>query len=332
MAPRIEDAGVLDQKRQDGSHSRTATPNIAGHGAASDPAKRPSPHTEATGEPGRIPTVDAPFDFPTTTAPPPPYEALADADADAGPSSSSGAQARPIAIPQVAPDQAAPFLRAYPPRLLAYGIIEQTWRSFLDTVSAFLTAKVSDQAVAHAADVARSLGEPPKNYGRALANHTKSVGKQLAKDARRFNVSGVAAGVVGGAISIPMHAALGAVHTIFQIPGSAVSAISRTPRTPLQRAATYAAVANQDWLDGRGLHAVLLDTKQLAAMVHVPGDKFLEMAAVGGKSGTAAATMSALDGHVEKLNMLGDEAVVLSDTSLWLVLVPVVKEEEEDTR
>ncbi|KAK9442307.1 hypothetical protein VB005_03366 [Metarhizium brunneum] len=337
MAPTPEDARVLDQKRQDGSYSQpqpsspptvpSTAAAIASPSTASDAAERAPTYQEATEAKGAVPTVDSPFNFPTSTDLPPSYEAHA--EAEAGPSSSNAVKAKPIAIPQVAPDPAAPFLPAYAPSLLAHGITEQTWRSFLDTVSAFLTAKVSDRAVAHAGDVAKSLGEPPRNYGRSLANHTKSVGKQLAKDARRFNIFGVAAGVIGGAISIPMHAALGAVHTVFQIPGAAVSAVSRTPRTPLQRAATYAAVASKDWLNARGLHAVLLDTGQLAEMVHVRGSKFLEMAAEGGKSGTAVAAMGALDGHIEKLDMLADEVVVLSDKSLWLVLVPVVKEEEE---
>ncbi|KAG8406422.1 hypothetical protein J3459_012161 [Metarhizium acridum] len=343
MPPKREDAGVLDQKRQDGSYSQpqpsspatvppASSPTstaaiIAGPSTTSDPAERAPTYEEATEAKGGVPTVDSPFNFPTSTDLPPSYEAHA--EAEAGPSSSKSVRTKPVAIPQVAPEPAAPFLPAYPPSLLAHGITEQTWRSFLDTVSAFLTAKVSGRAIAHAGDMAKSLGEPPKNYGKSLVNHTKSVGKQLVKDARRFDVFGVAAGVIGGAISIPMHAAFGAVDTIFQIPGTAVSAISKTPRTPLQRAATYSAVASKDWLNARGLHAVLLDTRQLAEMIHVPGSKFLEMAAEGAKSGTAAATMCALGGHIEKLNMLEDEVVVLSDRSLWLVLVPVVKEDEE---
>ncbi|EFY88136.1 hypothetical protein MAC_05874 [Metarhizium acridum CQMa 102] len=327
MPPKREDAGVLDQKRQDGSYSQpqpsspatvppASSPTstaaiIAGPSTTSDPAERAPTYEEATEAKGGVPTVDSPFNFPTSTDLPPSYEAHA--EAEAGPSSSKSVRTKPVAIPQVAPEPAAPFLPAYPPSLLAHGITEQTWRSFLDTVSAFLTAKVSGRAIAHAGDMAKSLGEHPKT----TANHS------------RFDVFGVAAGVIGGAISIPMHAAFGAVDTIFQIPGTAVSAISKTPRTPLQRAATYSAVASKDWLNARGLHAVLLDTRQLAEMIHVPGSKFLEMAAEGAKSGTAAATMCALGGHIEKLNMLEDEVVVLSDRSLWLVLVPVVKEDEE---
>jgi hypothetical protein len=235
---------------------------------------------------------------------------------------------KPIAIPQIAPDSAAPFVVAYPPSLLAYGITEQAWQSFLDTVSAFLTAKVSDRAIAHAGDMAKSLGGPPRNYAKNLVNHTKSVGKQIAKDAKRFNVFGVTASFIGGAISIPMHLAFGAVHTIVEIPGTALSAIVRTPRTPLQRAATYSAVANKDWLNARGLHAVLLDTKQLAEMVHMPTRQLLDIAAVGGKDGNAAAALAALDGHIEKLKIVDDDVLVLSEESLWFVLVPVVKDDE----
>ncbi|TWU74204.1 hypothetical protein ED733_002542 [Metarhizium rileyi] len=351
MAPQREeeDLGVLDQKRHDGGYSSQAqssspstaapassptstAPALAGPSASSYPAERIPTYQEATATTGGVPTVDSPFNFPTAADVPPSYEAhdVAEAETETSPGLSIASNAKPMAIPQTAPDQAAPFLSAYPPSLLAYGVTEQTWRSFLDTVSAFLTAKVSDRAIAHAGDMARSLGEPPKDYGKALVSHSKSVGKQIAKDAKRFNVFGVAAGFIEGAISLPIHAAFGAVDTIFRIPGTAMSAISQSPRTPLQRAATYSAVANKDWLHARGLHAVLLDTNQLADMIHIPADNFLEMAALGGKSGTAAATMGALDGHIEKLKMLqDDELVVLSGKSLWLVLVPTVQQDED---
>ncbi|OAQ60535.1 subunit of the RNA polymerase II mediator complex [Pochonia chlamydosporia 170] len=339
MAPGKEDASILDQKRQDGSYpnaqpsstaplvseSATEPAPIAGPSTQLDPLEKAPTYEEATSATGHVPTVDSPFDFPTDAELPPSYDAHS--EAEAGPSSSAST-AKPIAIPQIAPDPAAPFLPSYPPSLLASGITEQTWRSFLNTVSAFLTAKVSDRAIAHAGDMAKSLGEPPKNYGKSLVTHTKSVGKQIAKDAKRFNVFGVAFGVIGGAISIPMHVAFGAVHTIFEIPATAISAVSKSPRTPVQRAATYAAVANKDWFNARGLHAVLLDTKELAEMIHVPMKKILEMAADGGKNGTAAATMAALEPHIEKLKVVDDEVVVLNGKSLWLVLVPVVKEEE----
>ncbi|KAK2590947.1 hypothetical protein QQS21_011366 [Conoideocrella luteorostrata] len=328
--PGYEGRAVLDEKRQDGSRatpqasSPSSPPAIAGPSTAG-PAEQIPSYDEATRSTGAVPTVDSPFNFPTTTQPPPSYEAHARAEAN--PSSS---KQKPIAIPQLAPDDAAPFLAAYPPSLLAHGVTEQAWCSFLETVSAFLTAKVSDRAIAHAGDVGRSVSGLPVNYGKNLANHTISVGKQIAKEAKRFNVLGVVGGVIGGVISIPMHAVSGVVGTIFQIPATALAAAVKTPKTPLERAATYAAVASKDWLNSRGLHAVLLDTKQLAEMIHMSPNKFLEVASAGGKSSSSAAgTMCSLEQHVEKLKVLEEEVVLLNAKSLWLVLVPVVMEADE---
>ncbi|GAB0146177.1 hypothetical protein EsHS_00006586, partial [Epichloe bromicola] len=73
----------------------------------------------------------------------------------------------------------------------------------------------------------------------------------------------------------------------------------------------------RDWLNARRLHAVLLDTGQLADMVRVPADALLDI---------AAGTMGALQGHLEKLSVSEEKAVVLGAQSLWLVLVPVVAE------
>lgn len=50
---------------------------------------------------------------------------------------------------------------------------------------------------------------------------------------------------------------------------AAISAVSNTPRTLLQQAAAYFAMVNMVWLNAR-LHVVLLDTEQLAEMIHVP--------------------------------------------------------------
>lgn len=64
----------------------------------------------------------------------------------------------------------------------------------------------------------------------------------------------------------------------------------------------------------------------------MPVDKFLEVAIAGVKSGSAASMLGALDGHIEKLNVADDEIVALHAKTLWLVLVPVVKEAEEETK
>ncbi|QPG93552.1 hypothetical protein C2857_000700 [Epichloe festucae Fl1] len=313
---------LLDRKRQDGRHTRpTASPPGEETAPPPPPPPPPGPRVitgpaeqvpvssydyEATGSSGAIPTVDSPFNFPAGRLPPP--------------------SPRARQQQQQQQQQQHPSYPPNPPSLLAHGITEQAWRSFLDTVSAFLTAKVSDRVIAHAADVAKSLGEPHVNYGKSLANHAKTVGRQIARDARRLNLWRVAANVIGGAVSIPVHAALGAVHAISAIPSTALAAVSKTPKTPLQRAATYSAVASKDWLNARGLHAVLLDTRQLAEVVRVPPDTLLDIAAEGGRTGGAAGTMGALEGHLEKLSVSEDKAVVLSAQSLWLVLVPLVAE------
>ncbi|KAG6053626.1 hypothetical protein E4U17_004495 [Claviceps sp. LM77 group G4] len=328
----------MDKKKEKrADHSNPATEASSSEAIVADSADMshaeqiPSYQEATSGSSGGMPTIDSPFTFPTDSRPPPSYEAKA--QAAPGFSSSFSYNTKPIAIPQVAPDPASHFLSAYPHDLLSHGITQQAWHAFVDTTSAFLTAKVSDRAIAHAGDMAKSLGAPPKQYGRNIAAHAKTVGKQIARDAKRFNILGLASSVVGGAVSIPVQAALGAVHTVLAIPGTAVAAVSQTPRTPLQRAATYAAVASKNWLNQRGLHAVLLDTRQLADMVRVPTEQFLGVAAEGaGKTGSAAGMMSALCGHIQPLQVLGREIVVLSTQTLWLVVVPVGAADVDDSK
>ncbi|KAI0483319.1 hypothetical protein GGR56DRAFT_686589 [Xylariaceae sp. FL0804] len=154
-------------------------PPPPGSASASGPA---SPAAAAAG-----PSIEDPFNFPPPYTPPP---QAAGAGADAGTSSSSppqppgtaaagsssaaaassataaaaaaggpGAEGLrlPVAIPQVHAEAAAPFLDAYAPALLAYGVPASSWRPFLATLSAFLSARVSDRAVAHAGDMARHI-------------------------------------------------------------------------------------------------------------------------------------------------------------------------------
>ncbi|KZZ88762.1 hypothetical protein AAL_07963 [Moelleriella libera RCEF 2490] len=316
-----DNGSILDLKRREGDRalaqgSSHLTPTASAGYGVHDPAARIPSYDEATREAGPIPTVDSPFNFPVTDEPLPAYEA------EIGSSSSAP---RPVAIPQLAPDATAPFLLAYPPSLLANGITELTWRSFLETMSAFLTAKVSERAIAHAGDVARSMSEAPRNYGRRLADHTRLAGKQIAREAQRFNIIGVVAGAVDAVVSIPLHATFGALHTIMEIPASAVAASSKMPKTPLERAATYATVASKDWLNTRGLQAVLLDSEQLAQTVSVTPDRLLEMAS-SGKSGNAVVTMSSLESLIKPLKVSEDEVVMIKKSTLWLVLIPLAKE------
>ena len=96
--------------------------------AQASPAIESNPQPEKSAS-IRGPTVSSPFNFPRTECPP--YSA-----------GTSSAQ-RPFAIPQQWPEPAAPFLSAYPAGLLNFGITAPSWHSFLDTMSAFLTARVS---------------------------------------------------------------------------------------------------------------------------------------------------------------------------------------------
>ncbi|KAG6004507.1 hypothetical protein E4U43_000721 [Claviceps pusilla] len=296
---------------------------------------------------GVMPTVDSPSTCPTNNPSAlPRYEVTVAAvlGASSSSSSSSSSPPNPIAIPQVAPDPAAPFLSAYPPGLLAHGITPETWHSFLDTISAFLTANASDRAVAHAGDLAKSLGGPPKNYGKSLASHARTLGKQLARDARRRNFVGLAYRAVAGALSIPAHIFVGAVHTVLAIPVAAMVAVSQTPKTPLQRAVTYAAAESKKWLNERGLRAVLLDTTQLADKVGVLAHRFLDDASLDGRDvggeekrggdGKAVDTMRALEKHLQKVMVsekAKDEVVVLGAQSLWLVVLPGVAADVDES-
>ena len=121
------------------------------------------------------PTTESPFTFPIN-APLPPYSA-------------SSSNRRPIAVPQAAPIPASPLLSAYPPALLHYGIPKKTWLSFLETISAFLTAKVSRRALNHAADMAKQVGDGPNRLFKNLVSHTKDVGSCFRRYRRRSHHS-----------------------------------------------------------------------------------------------------------------------------------------------
>ncbi|KAH6611122.1 subunit of the rna polymerase ii mediator complex [Trichoderma cornu-damae] len=274
------------------------------------------------GASGLVPTVASPFDFPAdgregssgTAAAPPAY----------GGAEPSGGSRRPVAFPQIKPDPDSPFLPAYAPVLLDYGISEQTWRSFLATISAFLTATVSDRALSHAADVAARIGQNPKNLGKSVAAHASSIGKNVSENAKRGNVLGAAAGLIGGSISLPISTALGIVGSGLSLPGQAISAVTKKPKTPQQRVAAYAAVANEEWLHTRGLHAYLYDSAGLARLLGRPVDGLLSLAgeAAEGDAGDAARQMRALEPHVARLEVDEGSTLQLKSQTLWIVLVP----------
>lgn len=272
-----------------------------------------------------IPSITAPFHFPAESELPP-YSAAAEASSSAPGGSSSSPHMKPIAIPQAQPDPTAAFVTAYAPTLLNYGITEETWRPFLETVSAFLTAKVSDKAVSHAADVARSIGDAPKSFGKHVGSHVKSVGKNIATQAKKGNIIGAAFGVVGGAISIPVSTTLTAVGTVLSMPGHTVGALTKKPQTPYQRAVAYVSVANKKWLEVRGLRALVMPTAELAQYLDVSSATFLE--STHEDTGFDAANqLRSLEAYISALVVEEKAKLDLGVETLWLVLVPLVAEE-----
>ncbi|KAF4949234.1 hypothetical protein FSARC_13540 [Fusarium sarcochroum] len=267
----------------------------------SDPSAQDSKH---------LPTAENPFDFPSES-PLPTY------------SEASTSQQPPIAIPQESPTQTAPFLKAYAPALLGHGITKEAWTSFLDTTSAFMTAKVGSRAIDHAGDVAKSVGQQPVNYVKNVQNHTKSVGKNIVANAKKGNILGAAVGVVGGAISIPLGAVFGAVGTVVTLPGRTIAAATRKPKTPAERAVAYVAVANRDWFNKRGLHASLVYTDQLSEIVGVSVKALLEASAEGNKSAGPLGPISALSEHIAHLDVNGPGVVDIGAETWWLVLVRI---------
>ncbi|POR33552.1 Uncharacterized protein TPAR_06242 [Tolypocladium paradoxum] len=309
----LQDTGILAGKAAEAGPRQGPSGSASG---SNPPPADPAPaYEESAPTTGLAPTVSDPFNFPSNDELPP-YEA---------PASSSSAAAenqRPIAIPQVVPDAASAFVSAYPPVLLSHGVTEGTWRSFLDAMSGFLTAKVSDRAVSHAGDMARHLSQGPKTFGKGVVWHAKFVGRDIANNAKRGNLVGAAFGVIGGLISIPVATGLGAAGAALQLPGSAVGAIVKKPQTPFERATAYAMVANKKWLHARGLQAQLVDTSGLAQFMGMPGNSLLELAR-GAKRDDADGQLKALEAHIATLQVRQDATLVLAPNSLWLVLVPV---------
>ncbi|KAF1812761.1 hypothetical protein P152DRAFT_385417, partial [Eremomyces bilateralis CBS 781.70] len=200
------------------------------------------------------PTVSSPFTFPSTNLPlgntPPPTGR------------------RPIAIPQRYPDPASPFLAAYPPSLLRHGIPAMTWYSFVDTISAFLTARVGKRAISHAGDIAAGLGKVPQQFCKDTVNHAKPIVKDLGKHAKKGNILSVVGGAIGGAVRLTVGTATRLVGSVLSLPGNAITTAAN-PQTPRGRAEAYAAAANKDWLYSRGLQLSLMTTEELCNLVGV---------------------------------------------------------------
>ncbi|KAJ4420312.1 hypothetical protein N0V82_004411 [Gnomoniopsis sp. IMI 355080] len=253
------------------------------------------------------PTLNDPFNFPSNSGLPPYSE--------------TARIVKPVAIPQSRPDPAAPFIDAYAPTLTSRGITPETWYSFIKTMSAFLTAKVSDKAIAHAGDIGRQLGSGPISFGKGVARNAKTVGQHIKSNAKRGNVVGTALGVVGGAISLSVGTVFSAVGTIVSLPASAVGAVAKKPHTPVERAAAYAAVANKDWLNARGLYAQILDTQQLCRLIGLSDPRqLIESASEQGKAESAAGQLKRLSQYLCELQLKNDGELELGGNTLWLVV------------
>ncbi|TLD19203.1 hypothetical protein PspLS_09802 [Pyricularia sp. CBS 133598] len=253
------------------------------------------------------PSIESPFNFPTDA--PPSYAQVKPIE-------------RPIALPQERPDAKAPFLSAYPPSLQMYGITAGTWHAFVHTINAFLTASVSDKAVSHAADMARQVGNVPKHFGQATASHARNVGHDIADKARAGNYVGAGFGVIGGAISLPVGTALRAVGAVVQLPFAALNAVATKPKTPRERATAYVGAANKDWFHPRQLHASILDSSEVAHLVHATPNVIVNSANEKRASGSVA-QMSVLSQWLAPV-VVGDGAehvsLNLTTNTLWLVV------------
>ncbi|KAF5022513.1 hypothetical protein F66182_5415 [Fusarium sp. NRRL 66182] len=259
----------------------------------------------------KLPTAENPFNFPS------------DSDSDSAlPTYSEASASRepPIAIPQQSPTQSSPFLNAYAPALLGHGITHQAWTSFLDTISAFMTAKVGDRAINHAGDVANKIGQYPANYVKTVEASVKDVGSTISRRAKNKNYLGAVSAVIGGAITIPLGAVLGAVGTVCSFPIHAIAVVLSRPKTPAERAVAYVAVANHKWLNKRGLHATLVNTDQLSEVVGVSVKALLE-ASADGKDAGPLGPWSALRDCIAPLETEGPGVVDIGAETWWLVLV-----------
>ncbi|MCJ1308952.1 hypothetical protein MMC25_002607 [Agyrium rufum] len=273
---------------------------------------------EYSASPANGPSAQSPFNFPSDDAPP--AFTASPSSSSASPSTSSPRTfQRPIAIPQASADKTAPFLEAYARPLLQHGVTPEAWRGFVSTMSAFLAAKVSEQAVAHAADIGRHVTDVPKRFSQGTVSHAKSIGNHIRTRSKNGNYLGAAVGAIGGSIALPVGTVFRGVGAVVSLPFAAVNGIAQKPATPRERAAAYAAAANEKWLGVRGLHAHLVDTEDLASMLGVSPTGLVDLAHASNDR-TAAGQLDALSEHVEKLEVFSESTLDLGAESLWLLV------------
>ena len=234
--------------------------------------------------------------------------------------SSNETATRPIAVPQLSPDPTAPLIQAYATSLLTYGITRESWLAFLTTLSDHLAAKGSDQAKNHAGDVAKQIGKLPLNYTKGVSDHAKSLGRGISASAKKGNVAGVVTGTIGGGIGLTCHTIFGAVGTVCSMPFVSMGIALQKPQTARQRAMAAIAAANKSIFTPRKLSAQLLSTPELAELVGVPVEQFLE-ASMTSKWNDAETQLRSLRPHIAELNIDEHAKLRLSEKAFWLVVI-----------
>lgn len=266
------------------------------------------------------PSIASPFNFPSDTNLPPAYEA------------EETVERRPIAIPQTTPDPKSPFLNAYSPYLLGHGVTPETWAGFLQTLSGFLAATVSEKAVSHAAEIGRHIGDVPKRFGKETLAHAKETGQAISDSAKKGNYIGAAVrAILGVGVALPVATAVRAAGAAISLPFAALHAVTKDPKTPRERAVAYAAAANVKWLHKRGLQANLLDTAELSQVLGVSVDEFLQAARVSKDAG-AVGQLAALGSYIAELDIRTSSPLELGVGTLWLVVTQKGEGESYDHR
>jgi hypothetical protein len=234
-----------------------------------------------------------------------------------------------MAIPQLQPKETSPFLAAYPVCLLTFGIPEESWLSFVDTLSAFLNAAVGTQAVQHAVDLATTLGLAHRDW--ALTQ--KDAAMDLGRKAQRGDLFGV----IGGTVGLTLGTAGHLVDSVLKFPGRLV----KRPQSPRDRADAYVAAANKDWLNARGLHARIVDTEVLAEVADATLDDFVKSSKKAKSVGEQFSGLSAWIAEMElgdfkdvrakgekaKLPMVAAPALEITKKTLWLTMLKLDEEE-----
>ncbi|KAI6785849.1 uncharacterized protein J7T54_006188 [Emericellopsis cladophorae] len=103
------------------------------------------------------------------------------------------------------------------------------------------------------------------------------------------------------------------MRAIWQSSCTSHRSVVEKPRTPGQRAAAYAEVANKKWLNAGGLEARMFDTNELAQSLGVPVLDLIN-AAQGIKGENASDQLAALDGWMAPLEVIGESPRLALET------------------